>query len=195
MFYLSLTVVALLGLCILPMAGGADADAQDQPLVVLDTSMGPITIQLDKAKAPITVDNFLKYVDAGHYDGVIFHRVIPGFMIQGGGFSPEMREKSTNAPIKNESSNGLRNERGTLAMARTPDPNSAGAQFFVNLKDNRFLDRDQAQDKYGYAVFAKVVDGMDVVDKIAGVPTATKGGHGDVPVQPITIKSAKRKSS
>ncbi len=195
MLYLSLTLVAVLGICILPMAGGSEAAAQDQPTVVLDTSMGPVTIELDRANAPITVDNFLKYVDSGHFDGTIFHRVIPGFMVQGGGFGPEMREKSANAPIKNESANGLRNQRGTLAMARTSDPNSASAQFFINLKDNGFLDRDQSRDGFGYAVFGRVIDGMEVVDKMAGVATATRGGHENVPTQPITITSAKRKAS
>jgi len=196
MIYLSLACLALLGLCLLPMADAAGADPADSPVVVLETNMGPITIQLDRAKAPITVDNFLKYVDAGFYNGTIFHRVIPNFMVQGGGMTEDMREKATNPPIKNEAGNGLKNKRGTLAMARTSNPDSASAQFFINLKDeNSFLDRDQAQDGFGYAVFGKVIDGMDVVDKIAAVRTGNKGGHQNVPVEAVVIKSAKRKAS
>jgi len=194
MIYLSLAALALGALCLLPMAD-ADAADKDHPVVVLDTSMGPITIELDRAKAPISVDNFLKYVDAGFYDGTIFHRVIPGFMVQGGGMTEDLAEKRTNAAIKNESDNGLKNRRGTLAMARTPAPNSATAQFFINLKDNGFLDRENAQDGVGYAVFGRVTDGMDTVDKIAGVRTTSKGPHEGVPVQAVTIKGAKRKDS
>ena len=188
-----LGALALLALCGLPMAAAA-ADA-NTPVVVLDTTMGPITIELDRAKAPITVDNFLKYVDEGFYNGVIFHRVIPGFMIQGGGMTEDMQEKPTRGTIKNEGGNGLKNARGTLAMARTPDPDSASAQFFINLKDNGFLNRDEAQDGFGYAVFGKVIGGMDVVDKIAQVPTGRRGSSGDVPTKPILIKSARRKAA
>ena len=158
--------------------------------VKLATSMGDIVIELDAAKAPKTVDNFLKYVQAGHYNGTVFHRVIPNFMIQGGGMTPDMKEKDTRPPIPLEAKNGLVNARGTVAMARTMDPNSATAQFFINVKDNAFLNADQARDGNGYAVFGKVVAGMDVVDKIRNVPTGTKGMHDDVPTQPVTIKQA-----
>jgi cyclophilin family peptidyl-prolyl cis-trans isomerase len=167
--------------------------AQDKnPVVVMNTSLGTIKIELYEKKAPITVKNFLQYVDDKHYDGTIFHRTIPNFMVQGGGFAPGMKEKQTRDPIKNESDNGLLNERGTLAMARTPDPNSATAQFFINVKHNDFLDREKARDKVGYAVFGKVIDGMDVVDKIVAVETGSKGGHKDVPVQDVVIKSVQR---
>lgn len=160
--------------------------------VVMTTSMGAITIELDAAKAPETVANFLKYVDAGHYDGTIFHRVIPGFMIQGGGFDADMEEKDSGAPIENESSNGLLNVTGSLAMARTSDPHSATAQFFINAADSSFLDRANAQDGWGYAVFGKVSDGMAVVDKIVGVKTANVGPHGDVPVKAVVIETVRR---
>ena len=158
--------------------------------VKLSTSQGDIIVQLDKAKAPKTVDNFVEYVKAGHYNGTIFHRVIDGFMVQGGGMTPDMKEKPTRAPIPLESHNGLNNVRGTLAMARTMDPNSATAQFFINVKDNGFLDAAQSQDGNGYAVFGKVISGMEVVDKIRKVPTGQKGMHGDVPVQPVIINKA-----
>jgi peptidyl-prolyl cis-trans isomerase A (cyclophilin A) len=154
------------------------------------TSMGDIVVELDKAKAPKTVDNFLEYVKAGHYNGTIFHRVIPTFMIQGGGMTPDMTEKTTRAPIPLEARNGLLNERGTIAMARTMDPNSATAQFFINVKDNDFLNADKARDGNGYAVFGKVISGMDVVDKIRVVPTGSKGPHDDVPATPVIIKKA-----
>jgi peptidyl-prolyl cis-trans isomerase B (cyclophilin B) len=159
--------------------------------VTMETSLGTFKIELDAAKAPITVANFLSYVKDGFYDNTIFHRVIPGFMIQGGGFEPGMKQKPTKAAIKNESSNGLANLRGTLAMARTSDPNSATAQFFINCIDNGFLDKAKAQDRVGYCVFGKVSAGMDVVEKIEKVKTGTKSGHGDVPVQDVIIKSAK----
>jgi peptidyl-prolyl cis-trans isomerase A (cyclophilin A) len=158
--------------------------------VRLSTSMGDIVLELDKDKAPKTVDNFVQYVKAGHYDGTIFHRVIPDFMVQGGGMKPDMSEKPTRAPIPLESRNGLSNVRGSVAMARTMMPNSATAQFFINLKDNTFLDQPNARDGEGYAVFGKVVGGMDVVDKIKAVPTGNKGPHQNVPVQPVLIKKA-----
>ena len=158
--------------------------------VRLATSLGDIVVELDKEKAPKSVDNFLQYVKAGHYDGTIFHRVIDNFMIQGGGMKPDLSEKPTRGPIPLESRNGLSNERGTLAMARTPDPNSATAQFFINLKDNAFLDQANSRDGNGYAVFGKVVAGMDVVDKIKAVPVADKGGHQNVPTAAVTIKKA-----
>ena len=158
--------------------------------VRLDTSMGEIVIQLDAAKAPKSVANFLDYVKAGHYDGTIFHRVIPNFMIQGGGFDAEMNQKPTRAPIPLESKNGLTNVRGSVAMARTNVPDSATAQFFINLKDNAFLDSANTPDGTGYAVFGKVVSGMDVVDKIWAVPTGNKGPHQNVPVTPVMIRKA-----
>ena len=154
--------------------------------VRLATSAGDIVVELDAAKSPKTVANFLDYVKSGHYNGTIFHRVIENFMIQGGGMTADMKEKETRAPILLESRNGLTNQRGTLAMARTPDPNSATAQFFINVKDNDFLNQAQARDGNGYAVFGKVVQGMDVVDKIRVTPT----GAGDVPLQQVVIKKA-----
>jgi len=158
--------------------------------VKLDTSMGEIVIELDAAKAPKSVDNFVKYVKAGHYNGTIFHRVIPNFMIQGGGMSADMKEKPTRPPIPLESHNGLNNTRGTVAMARTGIPDSATSQFFINVKDNDFLNAANSRDGNGYAVFGKVVSGMDVVDKIRNVPTASAGPHGDVPTSPVIIKTA-----
>jgi cyclophilin family peptidyl-prolyl cis-trans isomerase len=159
-------------------------------MVVLETTKGSITIELYTEQAPGTVENFLQYVDDGFFDGTIFHRVIPGFMIQGGGFTEAMEQKPVRPPIKNEADNGLKNERGTLAMARTSDINSATAQFFVNLTDNGFLDHGSRD--FGYAVFGKVVQGMEVVEEIAKVPTGTKRGHGDVPMETVAILSAKR---
>jgi len=166
---------------------GAPALAQK---VRLATSLGDIVVELEKEKAPKSVDNFLQYVKSGHYDGTIFHRVIDNFMIQGGGMKPDLSEKPSRGPIPLESRNGLTNLRGTLAMARTPDPNSATAQFFINLKDNAFLDQANSRDGNGYAVFGKVVAGMDVVDKIKAVPVADKGGHQNVPTTAVTIKKA-----
>jgi peptidyl-prolyl cis-trans isomerase A (cyclophilin A) len=154
--------------------------------VKLATTMGDIVIELDSAKAPRTVANFLEYVKSGHYDGTIFHRVIGNFMIQGGGLTADMTQKPTRAPIALESRNGLSNVRASVAMARTSDPNSARAQFFISVKDNAFLDAANASDGNGYAVFGMVVSGMDVVDKIRAVPT----GPGDVPIQAVTIKTA-----
>jgi cyclophilin family peptidyl-prolyl cis-trans isomerase len=162
------------------------------PVVVIDTSLGKIKVELFKDKAPITVKNIMQYVDDKFYDGTIFHRVIPNFMIQGGGFVPGMKEKQPRPPIKNESSNGVSNARGTLAMARTPEPDSASAQFFINVKDNSFLDRANARDGVGYAVFGRVIDGMDVVDRIKQVETGNRGPHGDVPTQDVIIRSIRR---
>ena len=158
--------------------------------VRLDTSLGAIVIELDAGKAPKSVANFLDYVKAGHYDGTVFHRVIPNFMIQGGGFDADMKQKPTRAPIPLESKNGLLNQRGTVAMARTSVPDSATAQFFINLKDNAFLDSANTPDGTGYAVFGKVVSGMDVVDKIWAVPTGNKGPYQNVPVTPVLINKA-----
>jgi peptidyl-prolyl cis-trans isomerase A (cyclophilin A) len=157
--------------------------------VKLATSMGDIVIELDAAKAPKTVDNFMKYVAAGHYDGTVFHRVIESFMVQGGGMTPDMKEKPTRAPIALESGNGLSNTRGTVSMARTGVPNSATAQFFINVVDNARLDATNPG-MNGYAVFGKVVSGMDVVDKIRGVPVADNGPHQNVPVKPVLITKA-----
>lgn len=160
-------------------------------MVILHTNHGDIKLELDAAKAPDTVKNFLDYVKAGHYDNTVFHRVINGFMIQGGGFEPGMKQKPTNTPIKNEANNGLSNLNGTIAMARTMDPHSATAQFFINVKDNHFLDhRSQTMDGWGYCVFGKVVEGMDVVEKIKAVKTTSKAGHQDVPVDDVVITHA-----
>lgn len=159
--------------------------------VTMETSMGTIKLELNADKAPITVKNFLEYVAKGHYAGTIFHRVIPGFMIQGGGFTKDLEEKPTGPGIENEGGNGLKNDRGTIAMARTSDPNSATAQFFISVADNAMLNRETSGDGAGYAVFGKVTAGMDVVDKIVAVRTTSKNGMDDVPVEPITIKSVK----
>ena len=158
-------------------------------MVVLSTNYGDITIELHDAEAPKSVANFLQYVEDGHFDGTIFHRVIPNFMIQGGGFTEDMSQKATRAPIENEADNGLKNERGTLAMARTSDINSATSQFFINLTDNDFLNHGGRD--FGYAVFGRVTDGMEVVDKIAAVQTGSHGGHQDVPVDPVVITGAR----
>ncbi len=166
--------------------------ATKNPVVVMDTSFGPIEIELDQEKAPETVKNFLSYVDERFYDGTIFHRVINGFMIQGGGFTPDMKEKKTKAPIKNEAKNGLKNAVGTIAMARTGDPNSATSQFFINVEDNTSLDYP-SPDGHGYAVFGKVISGMPVVNQIKAVKTTTVRPHSDVPKDAVMIKSIKRK--
>ncbi|WP_395742812.1 peptidylprolyl isomerase [Prosthecobacter sp.] len=158
--------------------------------VVMETSKGTIELELDAAKAPVTVANFVKYVKKGFYDGLIFHRVIPDFMVQGGGFSPDMQQKEPDGQIENEAKNGLKNVKGSIAMARTNNPHSATSQFFINLKDNSFLDYP-GRDGFGYCVFGKVTKGMDVIDSMATVATGSKGPHGDVPVEPIIIKSAK----
>jgi len=179
----------VLALAATPAAPAAPATPATPPHVTLDTSMGKIVLELYPDKAPKTVANFLGYVKSHQYDGEIFHRVIPGFMAQAGGFTPDMQEKATKPPIQNESSNGLSNERGTIAMARTSDPDSASAQFFINVADNaRSLDNKGPGT--GYAVFGKVIEGMDVVDKIVGVPTTTKGPYANVPVTPIKIVKA-----
>lgn len=179
-----------LGACLAFSSGAGAQEAAEKPRVELDTTAGKIVLELDAEKAPISVDNFLKYVDAGYYDNLIFHRVISGFMIQTGGLDDKMNDKKEGqrAPIKNESGNGLSNTRGSIAMARTNNPNSATSQFFINHADNPNLDNYGG----GYAVFGKVVEGMDVVDAIAKSETTSKAGHQDVPVTPIYIKSAKR---
>lgn len=171
------------------VAGTARAEGKN-PMVLMSTSMGDIKIELYEDKAPVTVKNFLGYVNDKFYDGTIFHRVIPNFMIQGGGFDKDMKEKPTKAPIKNEAANGLKNDTGTVAMARTGVVDSATAQFFISVKDNEFLNhRDETPQGFGYAVFGKVVEGMDVVRKIEHVQTATKGMYRDVPAEPVVIKS------
>jgi cyclophilin family peptidyl-prolyl cis-trans isomerase len=159
-------------------------------MIRFETSLGDITIEMFEKEAPATTANFLTYVDDGYFDGTIFHRVIPNFVIQGGGFTEDMTQKRTHAPIKNEADNGLKNSRGTLSMARTSDINSATSQFFVNLKDNESLNHSRGN--FGYAVFARVTEGMDVVDKIAEVETGRRRGHDDVPVDPVIVRSAKR---
>ena len=160
-------------------------------MIRFTTNLGVIDIELDPEHAPITCENFENYVKSGFYNGTIFHRVIKGFMIQGGGFEPGMQQKPTNDPIKNEADNGLKNDKYTIAMARTNDPHSATAQFFINVADNDFLNADQAQDGNGYCVFGTVVSGTEVVDKIAAVPTGSRRGMGDVPVTTVKILSAK----
>jgi len=172
----------------LPLISGIALAAN--PMVEMKTNQGTITIELYADKAPKTVENFLQYVKDGFYNGTVFHRVIDNFMIQGGGFEPGMKEKSTRAPIQNEAKNGLKNQTGTLAMARTSDPHSASAQFFINLKDNAFLDYP-SRDGWGYAVFGKVTQGMETVNKIAKVPTGNAGFHQNVPTTPVVIESVK----
>jgi len=159
-------------------------------MIQFETSLGAFTIELFDKDAPKTVANFLAYVDDGFFDGTIFHRIVPGFVIQGGGFTEDMSQKRTKEPIKNEADNGLKNERGTLSMARTNDVNSATSQFFVNLKDNDFLDHQRGN--FGYAVLARVVEGMDVIDKIAAVETGRRRGFDDVPVEAVIMKSVQR---
>jgi cyclophilin family peptidyl-prolyl cis-trans isomerase len=172
-----------------PAAAPTPSPSPTGPVVSLVTSLGEIRVALRPDQAPITVDNFLKYVKAGHYNGTIFHRVIPNFMVQGGGMDVKMVEKPTRAPIRNEAKNGLRNRRGTIAMARTNDPHSATAQFFINVKDNHRLDFGIGG--AGYAVFGEVIEGMDVADRIVAVPTTTRGGMADVPVTPVILKTAR----
>lgn len=190
----------LIALCFLGLAAVAAGGARAaNPVVVIETSMGNIKVELFEDKAPITVKNFLAYTDDKHYDGTVFHRVIgkensgKDFMIQGGGYGPGLKEKPTKAPIKNEASNGLQNKRGTLAMARTGVVDSATAQFFINVADNSFLDHKGPNPReFGYAVFGQVIEGMDVVDKIKAVKTTSKGGHDDVPAEDVVIKSIRR---
>jgi cyclophilin family peptidyl-prolyl cis-trans isomerase len=159
-------------------------------MVRFETSLGSFTLELDADKAPLSVENFLAYVDEGFFDGLIFHRVIPGFMIQGGGMLPDMSQKKNKSSIRNEASNGLKNKRGTVAMARTNDPHSATSQFFINLSDNDFLDASPGNP--GYAVFGQVVDGLDTIDRIAKERTGRRKGHDDVPVTDVVIQSARR---
>ena len=181
--------LSLASIALSALVGLSPAQAQDAPKVKLATSMGDIVLQLDPAKAPKTVENFLAYVNAKHYDGTIFHRVMDGFMIQGGGFTPEMQQKPTRSPIPLEAKNGLKNDLYTVAMARTSIPYSATALFFINVKNNDSLNAP-SPDGHGYAVFGKVVSGTEVVDKIKAVATGNKGGHANVPTTPIVITSA-----
>ena len=175
-----------------PIDNKDSGDKMSNPKIKLETSKGMMVIELDAEKAPNTSANFVEYVKDGFYDGIIFHRVIPNFMVQGGGMNPDMSEKGNkNAPIKNEANNGLKNDRGTLAMARTNDPHSASSQFFINLKDNDFLNHtSETPAGWGYAVFGKVTEGLDVIDEIAKVQTGNVGGHGDVPTEAVTIIKA-----
>ncbi|MEO7152163.1 MAG: peptidylprolyl isomerase [Burkholderiaceae bacterium] len=189
MQYRALTLHALVLTATVALAGAFGAAPAWAQKVKLDTSMGEVVLELDAAKAPKTVDNFVKYVSAGHYDGTVFHRVIDGFMVQGGGMTPDMKEKTTRAPIPLESGNGLTNVRGSVSMARTSVPGSATAQFFINLVDNARLDAS-TPGLNGYAVFGKVVSGTDVVDKIRAVSVADNGPHQNVPVKPVVITKA-----
>lgn len=177
------------GLMVAVGVGRAEGDGS--PRVVLETSKGNIVLQLDGEKAPQTVENFVAYVEAGFFDGTIFHRVIDGFMVQGGGFTADMAQKDTRGTVQNEADNGLKNKRGTVAMARTSDPHSATAQFFINTVDNTFLNHQgKTPEGWGYAVFGEVVEGMDVVDAITKVKTGNQGGMGDVPKEPVVIEKA-----
>lgn len=182
--------IYLLAFVLMTWSFNVQAGNATRPEVVITTSLGEIKVKLDSEKAPISTANFLKYVEKKHYDGTTFHRVIPTFMIQGGGHLPDMKEKETLAPIKNEAKNGLSNLRGTIAMARTNEVDSATSQFFINVVDNKKLDHVD-DNRYGYSVFGEVSGGMEVVDKIRDVKTATKGELGDVPVEPVLIKSVR----
>jgi cyclophilin family peptidyl-prolyl cis-trans isomerase len=182
----------LLGLAVGLVVPAPCAAGEGNPVVVMDTSLGKIRLELFAAKVPVTVKNFLRYVDEKFYDGTVFHRVIAAFMIQGGGMDAELKEKPTRPPIKNEAGDGLSNVRGTIAMARAANPDSATVQFFINVKDNLFLDRARAPDKAGYTVFGRVIAGMEVIDKIRRVKTANRGIHSDVPVEPVVIRSVRR---
>jgi peptidyl-prolyl cis-trans isomerase B (cyclophilin B) len=193
---LLVVITAIVSLAMFTTVKGQKAMTEEtaNPVVILETTMGNISVELDAKNAPNTTANFLEYVDDGYFADTTFHRVIPNFMIQGGGITADMRDKpSKRAPIKNEANNGLKNDRGTIAMARTSDPHSATSQFFINLKDNDFLNfRSESMQGWGYAVFGKVTDGMNIVDEIAKVRTGNKGGHQDVPAETITITGVKR---
>ena len=188
---------ALLGFLLQTTAPAAPPQpAPGNPVVVIETSFGTITAELYKDRAPVSVENFLEYARAGHYNGTLWHRVVPGYVIQGGGYTPKFVEKPTRPPIQNEATNGLSNSRGTLAMARLRSARSATSQFYINLSNNAALDhRGFAPDSFGYAVFGRVLEGMDVVDKIAAVKTGTQNGMDDVPVTPVVIKSVTEKKS
>ena len=190
----SLYIVSLLIImCCSTFVAHASQQMGNKVMIKLSTSMGEIMLELDAENAPITVENFLSYVDSGHYDNTIFHRVIPGFVIQGGGLVSGMQEKKTGTPIQNEADNGLKNLTGSICMARTNDPHSATSQFFINLKDNHFLDyKEKTESGWGYAVFGRVVSGMDVVEKVAAVDTGTVGYHSDVPLEDVVLEKAER---
>ena len=191
-FYLYIFSLSVI-MCCSAFVAHANQQMENKTMIKLSTSMGEITLELDAENAPITVENFLSYVDSGHYDNTIFHRVIPGFVIQGGGLISGMQEKKTGTPIQNEADNGLKNLTGSICMARTNDPHSATSQFFINLKDNHFLDHtEKTESGWGYAVFGHVVSGMDVVEKIAKVDTGTAGYHSDVPLEDIVLEKAER---
>jgi len=186
-------LIALMVVQLAVFSVSAEIAIAENPKVVLDTSHGEIVLVLDAQKAPETVKNFLAYVDAEFYDGTIFHRVIPNFMIQGGGFTVDFKKKPTGQPIKNEADNGLKNERGTIAMARTGDPHSATSQFFINSVDNEYLNhKEKTSQGWGYVVFGRVIEGMAVVDAICAVKTETRGMFKDVPVEPVVIRSARQ---
>jgi peptidyl-prolyl cis-trans isomerase B (cyclophilin B) len=190
---MKITLVSVLTICSLLIFTGSAIAEDINPKVVFETSKGKIILELYPDNAPETVKNFLNYVDSKYYDGTIFHRVIPNFMIQGGGFTPDMQRKPTRDPIKNEADTGLKNDRGTISMARTGNPHSATAQFFINSKNNNFLNhKSKTQQGWGYAAFGKVIEGMKTVDAISAVKTKTTGGFRDVPAEPVVIKSAKQ---
>jgi len=184
------TLAAVAMVCAL---GGCEKKAVENPQIILETSSGKIILELYPDRAPETVKNFIAYIDSEFYNDTVFHRVIPNFMIQGGGLTAEMKSKATQMPIKNEADNGLKNDRGTIAMARTADPDSATAQFFINIANNEFLNHKSKDSRgWGYAVFGRVLEGMDVVDAVAGMKTGTRGAYRDVPVQPVVIRKAQR---
>ena len=191
-FYLYIFSLSVI-MCCSALVAHANQQMEKIMIIKLSTSMGEITLELDAENAPITVENLLSYVDSGHYDNTIFHRVIPGFVIQGGGLVSGMQEKQTGKPIQNEADNGLKNLTGSICMARTNDPHSATSQFFINLKDNHFLDHtEKTESGWGYAVFGRVVSGMDVVEKIATVDTGNAGYHSDVPLVDVVLEKAER---
>ena len=191
--FLNKIVVLSAIVCFFSLAVHANQQLENRIMITMSTSMGEITLELDAENAPITVANFLSYVDSGHYDNTIFHRVIPGFVIQGGGMASGMQEKQTGTPIQNEADNGLKNLTGAICMARTNEPHSATSQFFINLKDNQFLDHtEKTESGWGYAVFGRVVSGMDVVEKIAAVETGNVGYHSDVPLEDVVLEKAER---
>ena len=183
----------LIVMCSSAFVAHANQQMENKIMIKLSTSMGEITLELDAENAPITVENFLSYVDSGHYDNTIFHRVIPGFVIQGGGMASGMQEKQTGTPIQNEADNGLKNLTGAICMARTNEPHSATSQFFINLTDNHFLDHtEKTESGWGYAVFGRVVSGMDVVEQIVAVETGNVGYHSDVPLEDVVLEKAER---
>ena len=191
-FYLYVLSLSIM-MCCSVFVAHANQQMENKVMIKLSTSMGEIMLELDAENAPITVENFLSYVDSGHYGNTIFHRVIPGFVIQGGGLVSGMQEKKTGVPIQNEADNGLKNLTGSICMARTNDPHSATSQFFINLKDNHFLDHtEKTESGWGYAVFGRVVSGMDVVEKVAAVDTGDAGYHSDVPLEDVVLINAER---